>query len=125
MNPLESKYTGAERRKYPRLNAFITYSIIEEENRGKTTNTKNIGAGGIAFFAKEKLAVDTILSLAITLPDASNFQTKGKVVWGDDIHVPGDPNICCELGIEFIEINDADRQKISEYVFLRLDKDQP
>ncbi|MBU0634514.1 MAG: PilZ domain-containing protein [Candidatus Omnitrophica bacterium] len=111
-----------ERRKYPRVNAFITYSVVEKNSLEKSTNSKNISAGGIAFFSKEKLETNTILSLNISLPDRSDFMAKGKVVWEDHVKVADDSNMYYELGIKFIDINDDDRQKISKYVLHRLDK---
>ncbi|MFH2137477.1 MAG: PilZ domain-containing protein [Candidatus Omnitrophota bacterium] len=116
-------YHGLERRQYPRVNAFISYSLVSEEDAGKTGGTKNISAGGIAFFAKEKIEINTVLSLAISLPDRTDFQAKAKLVWVEEVSVSWDPNIFYELGVEFLDIEESDREKIAKYVFLRLDKD--
>jgi len=122
MEDLMDKFYKIERRKYPRLNAFITYSVVDPANADKTANTKNISAGGIAFFAREKIELNTTLSLNINLPDRSDLVAKGRVVWVEKTKVPADPKICYELGIKFMEIDDNDRQRISRYIFYRLDK---
>lgn len=114
-------YGGINRRKYPRLNGCVEYSILNEVDAKKTTDTKNISAGGVAFFAKDKLEVNTILSLSIGLPDMSDFQAKARVVWCAGVQPSPGSEVCYELGIEFVEIDENDRQRISKYVFLRLD----
>ena len=53
----------------------------------------------------------------------SNLNAKVRVVWREPVKVSWDSDICYEVGVEFIKIDEIDRQKISKYVFLRLDKD--
>ena len=72
------------------------------------------------FFAKDKIEVNSLLSLSISLPDTTDFQAKAQVVWYDSVQVSWDPEIRYEGGIKFIEIDEENRQKISKYVFLRL-----
>ena len=117
-------YYGLERRKYPRINALVKYAVIDAENADKASGVRNISAGGIAIFAKEAIAMDTTLSLSISLPDKTDFGAKAKVVWSEEIKVSWDEDIKYELGVEFIDIKESDRERILKYVFHRLDDGQ-
>ncbi|MFH1093430.1 MAG: PilZ domain-containing protein [Candidatus Omnitrophota bacterium] len=83
MSNLEQGYPGEDRRRFPRVNATVQYQIIEQEYSKKAGNTKNISVGGIAFFAKDKIRRNSLLSLSISLPDETYFQAKAQVVWCD------------------------------------------
>ncbi len=120
MNNVDQGYMGADRRRFPRVNAMVKYKIINKESNGKAGNTKNICAGGIAFFTHDDIKARSILSLFVSLPDATDFQAKAQVVWCDSVQVSWDPAIHYECGVKFIEIDEESRQKISKYVFLRL-----
>ena len=122
MADMTGKYNGVDRRKYPRVNARIKYEIIEKELARKFGKTKNISAGGIAFFVKDKINENTILSLIVDLPDETEFLATAQVVWQEKIEVSWDDDINYELGVKFIQINKTDREKISKYAFLRLNK---
>ena len=111
-----------DRRKYPRVNASVTYSIKDSQSSLNIQGSKNISSGGIAFFARQKVGVNAVLDLIINLPDMRAVQTGAKVVWCEHVQVSEDDSICCELGVEFISLEQQDRQKIAKYVFLRLDK---
>ncbi len=123
MNVQNYAHHDADRRKYPRINACVAYSIVEDEGRGISSGSKNISAGGIAFFTRDNLGTNIILSIAVRLPDMSNLKAKVRVVWCEPVKVSWDSDVCHEVGVEFIKIDEIDRQKISKYVFLRLDKD--
>ncbi len=123
MNVQKNAYYGVDRRKYLRINACVTYSIVEDDIKETSSSSKNISAGGIAFFTRDNLDTNIILSIAVRLPDMSNLNAKVRVVWREPVKVSWDSDICYEVGVEFIRIDETDRQKISKYVFLRLDKD--
>jgi len=116
-------HSGADRRRYPRINACIEYAVLDQSRPAKLFGTKNISAGGIAFFSKEKLEKNTLVSLSVTLPDTSDFRATAGVVWCEEARLSWDPSIGYEVGVNLIEIREADRQKITRYVFSRLDKD--
>lgn len=122
MDTNNQAYSGVDRRKYPRVNADVTYSIKDSQSLKQMQGAKNISAGGIAFFARETVSVGSVLDLIMSFPDMSNVQTKVRVVWSDVAQVDGDAAICCELGVEFISLDEQIKKKISKYVFLRLDK---
>ncbi|MBU1086196.1 MAG: PilZ domain-containing protein [Candidatus Omnitrophica bacterium] len=122
MDGKNSVYRFSDRRKYPRINANITYSIKNSQDFFIPQSSKNISSGGIAFFVREKIGVGTILDLRICLPDASVVQTMVSVVWRELAQIYEDKAICRELGVEFISLDQNNRNKIAKYVFLRLDK---
>ena len=111
---------GVDRRRFPRVNAMVEYKIVDKDSNKKAGNTKNISAGGIAFFAHDNIKENSVLSLFISLPDTTDFQAKAQVVWCDSVGVSWDSEIRYECGVKFIEIDKESRQKISKYVFLRL-----
>ena len=115
-------YDGIERRKYPRINAAIRYTVLDDVSE-VPLSTKNISAGGIAFFAREHIAPDTRLSLAMTLPDSSAYTVTVRVVWSAPVRISSDESLRFELGVEFLSISEDERKKIARYVFLRLDND--
>ena len=112
----------AERRKFPRLNAVVNveYSIIGEGPLKYTESTKNIGAGGICLIVYEEIKINTLLSLKFFLPDSNEpIQAKGRVVWKGEFSISSDQIRRYDLGIEFVEIGEEDRERISKYVFTR------
>ncbi len=120
MNDLHQRYMGIDRRRFPRVNAMVEYTIIEKVFQENGGNTKNISAGGIAFFTHDRIKANSILSLSVSLPDTTVFQSKAKVVWCDCVEVSWNPDIHYECGVKFIEIDELSRRKISKYTFLRL-----
>ena len=122
MDGKSNSYRFIDRRKYPRINASVSYSIKDNQNFFIPQSLKNISSGGIAFFAREKLDVGAILDLVINLPNMSDVQTMVRVVWCEPVQIDADKTICSELGVEFINLDPKDRNKISKYVFLRLNK---
>ncbi|MCM8773709.1 MAG: PilZ domain-containing protein [Candidatus Omnitrophica bacterium] len=111
-----------ERRKYPRLNtcAEIEYRVSKEDTFMKTV-TKNIGAGGVCIISEERIGKDTILFLKMNLSPRKKFiQAKGRVVWSSEFYSSSLEKIVYNLGIEFIEISDEDRQRIYDYVIARI-----
>lgn len=109
-----------ERRQFPRLvtTVDIGYSILDKKQTEEKTVAKNIGAGGICLIVYEKIAIGTLLDLRLHLGDInSTVKAKGKVIWSSYFTVGSDERERYDLGIEFTEIAESDRQKISQYVF--------
>jgi len=111
---------NVERRRFPRLDTSvdIEYGIFKKESlqEGKAV-TKNISAGGICLIVYEKIEIGTILDIRSNLKDINYIiKARGKIVWSSNFTVmPG--NIArYDLGIEFVEIKEDDRQKLSQYV---------
>ena len=113
------RYTGIERRKYPRIHAtFVEYSPIGEIIPQKKSFTENVGPGGICFLVDEEIKLKTHLSLKIYLPDSQEvIEAKGKVVWtkASSFLSVGKGNHY-DLGLEFVEIDEYDQQRIWQYI---------
>ena len=109
-----------ERRRFPRLitSADVEYTILEKKAlQEKDTVSKNISAGGICLIVYEKIELGSLLDLKIRLEDINYVAlVKGRVVWSSYFTFDADKKARYDLGIEFIEINESDRQKISKYI---------
>lgn len=111
-------YNGVERRHYPRLrSAVIEYSFMDKESPEEAAFTRDVGAGGISIIVNEKIELEVLLILKIYLPDYNDpVKAKGKVVWRQESAFKLPQTTRYDIGIEFFEISDEDKQKISEYV---------
>jgi len=120
-------WNGIDRRKFPR--AFYKCLItIKRRLTSKviSTQTENIGAGGICVLIKEDLGLFQGVDLEIQLDD-SNPPVKcgGTVVWVVKKVNPrskGEP--LYDTGIEFIDIRPGDQDRISGIVESLLDKEK-
>jgi len=112
-------WNGRERRRFPRLpGASVEYSILEENTPIKTTFTENISPVGVRLLVDEEIKINALLSLKIYLPGSKDaIEAKGRIVWtrlssflsrGKRKHY--------DLGMEFVEIDESDREKIWQYV---------
>ena len=111
---------GVERRRFPRLNisANVEYAILDKLPLAeKKTLTKNISAGGICLIVYEKIELGTVLDLKIQLEDINyTIKTKGRAVWSSYFTLTSDSRPRYDLGIEFIDIEQSDRQKLSQHI---------
>lgn len=119
MESPSDKYSGAERRRYPRLHASVVeYYPIGRAEATEMSFTENIGAGGICIFVTENLDIDTLLFLKIYLPHKETpIEAKGKVVWtakSSFLGIERTKNF--DVGVTFVEIGEDDRKDIAEYV---------
>ena len=112
-----------ERRKFPRLtyNVAVAWKKIERraENDSEVTNvTKNISGGGICLQVDSSVKPQDVLEFQITLPTKKMIDSKGVVRWIEDFGIIGEKSKSrYEAGIEFININDKDREEIKQFVF--------
>lgn len=118
MDSKDSGYAGIERRRYPRLRAaVIEYSFLDKESIQEAAFTRDVGAGGISIIVNEKIETATTLLLKIYLPEYNDpLRAKGKVVWRQESIFKLPKTTRYDIGIEFLEISEEDKQKISEYV---------
>jgi c-di-GMP-binding flagellar brake protein YcgR len=110
-----------ESRRFPRMmvSVDIEYNVLKKESseREKAV-TRDISAGGICLIVYEKVDIGSILDLKIHFDDTSEpLDVRGKVVWSSHFTVGPDGRDRYDLGIEFTEVADADREKISQYLF--------
>lgn len=115
--------TPNERRKYPRLNVNteVEYSIVNNPEVEKSF-TKNISAGGICLIVYEDILPQTVLELKIYLPNNPQpIKATGKVVWKSEFIITTDKRARFDVGIEFLDISDTDRQVVAQHIFSLLD----
>ncbi len=108
-----------ERRSFVRLNLLSDVIYTKSPKEERLTFTKNISKGGICIIAYEELKKSELLDLEIYLPDDNApINAKGKVAWSKEFII-GDKarGKRFDVGVEFVEINDSDLNKIDKYVF--------
>jgi c-di-GMP-binding flagellar brake protein YcgR len=110
-----------EKRKYIRLNllADVIHKKRAPTEQEKLMLMKNISSGGICIIVYEKLKVSDVLDLKIYLPGENEpIDIVGRVAWLKEFSI-GDSNVGkrYDAGIEFIKINEQDRNRINKYVF--------
>ncbi|MDP8215831.1 MAG: PilZ domain-containing protein [Candidatus Kaelpia imicola] len=109
-----------ERRKYPRLDNFLSvnYKVLGIDDSLVNTVCKNISAGGICFPVKEDIQQETLLEIDIYIREIKKgIQAKGRVVWLKRREDKCYPYI---VGVEFTEIEDGERDFILHYVWEKL-----
>lgn len=113
-------WNGMNRRRFPRADYKCTITIKSSGEVPKiiTTRTENIGMGGICVLLKEGLGLFKDVELEILLEDkGSPIRCNGSTVWvvkksdiGNKVkHV-------YDTGIEFINIHEADKNRIGRIV---------
>jgi c-di-GMP-binding flagellar brake protein YcgR len=109
-----------ERRKFVRLNvlANISYRMNLSQGDRKASNTKNISMGGICFIAYEEMGISQLIEVSVNLPDGGfPINALCRVAWVNEFVVGGGPdNKKYDVGVEFIEIEQADVERINKYV---------
>ena len=112
-----------ERRKFPRLNVAVDVAwgrASEEASPRKKARraTKNISAGGICLIVYDEVKVGERLNLLLTLPTGRTIRAVGCVVWASAFEVSGDQERDRhDIGSEFVEIDNADRKEIQNFIW--------
>ncbi|MCM8774490.1 MAG: PilZ domain-containing protein [Candidatus Omnitrophica bacterium] len=118
---MENKYiiNNKERRKFLRIEVAVNvvYSVIGNEQLSGEAVTKNISEGGICLVVHNKIDLNSLLSLKIHLPDGKEpIQVTGKVVWKAEYTFIIIQESRYDLGIQFLDISETDRNRIANYV---------
>jgi c-di-GMP-binding flagellar brake protein YcgR len=116
---------GEEKRRFPRLplDIEVEYSpLYQEEPELFTTGSKNISYGGVCIIVFEKPKEGSLLELKFSFPGLNKFIIcKGKVSWVKELDFGGlEGRRIYEVGVEFMEMSDSDREKIREYIDKKL-----
>ena len=110
-------WDGINRRKFPRANYKCLISIKKRLNaKTISTQTENIGAGGICVLVKEDLGLFQGVDVELFLDEKRPIKCGGTVVWVVKKSAPKKGVTLYDTGIEFIDIRPEDREKISEIV---------
>lgn len=112
-------WNGINRRKFPRAN-YKCLIVIKKRLTSKTisTQTENIGAGGICVIIKEDLGLFQGVDIELYLDDNKTpVKSGGTIVWVVKKSQPkqkGTP--LYDIGIEFIDIRPEDRERVAAVV---------
>ena len=111
------EYTGPERRSHIRVGVLLelSYTLVDADQEHKELAARDISGGGMRIPVREKLAIGALLKVQLELlKEKKRIQLEAKVVWikstSDDKEYP------YEAGIEFINIDFAERTMISNCV---------
>lgn len=114
-------YSGAERRKQPRVRGrfIVSYRILDEVNNVDITQTKNLCLGGMLLTTNKKFQSGTNLAIEIRLPfERDPIMLIGKVV--DSLEVTKD--LIYDTRLEFLAIDERHRNIINKTVDYYLNK---
>ena len=105
-----------ERRKFPRAR-FTCKIVVSLSPHSVIAQTKNISAGGIRISMAEMVNPADIIDLELFLKKDNPIRCKGRVVWATEVMNPME-NIASmyDVGIEFLDISDQDREYIKNMV---------
>ena len=111
-------WDGINRRKFPRANYKCLITIKRRLNaKTISTQTENIGAGGICVLVKEDMGLFQGVDLELYLDEkATPIKSGGTVVWVVKKSSPKKGAYMYDTGIEFIDIRPEDRDRVSEVV---------
>ena len=112
-------WNGINRRKFPRANYGCLITIKRRlTSKIISTQTENIGAGGICVIIKEDIGLFQGVDLEINLDDSRTpVKCGGTVVWvvkKSEVKQKG--TLLYDTGIEFIDVRPEDRERITDIV---------
>jgi c-di-GMP-binding flagellar brake protein YcgR len=101
-----------EKRRYKRR--FISLNVeydISSDQRWLESQTKDIGAGGICLITTSPILVGKEVDIKFHIPDEQKpVKVVGRIVWNEG------KEGSFYNGIQFIRINDSDRELIGKFV---------
>lgn len=101
------------KRKYPRVNYPCSVTVWRQDGSSEVVmaNTANIGGGGMCVFLNEALALETVLDIRIdNFFEGGPLKCRGRVLrCKADVSSTQKRQKFYEIGIEFIEMDDAQR----------------
>lgn len=112
-------WNGINRRRFPRASYKCLITIRKRQNaKTISTNTENIGAGGICVIVKEDLGLFQGVDLELSIDDnRPEIKCGGTVVWVVKKADTKQKGIYLfDTGVEFIDIRPEDRERVSAVV---------
>ncbi|MBN1697475.1 MAG: PilZ domain-containing protein [Spirochaetales bacterium] len=105
-----------DKRRYRRR--FISLNVaydMSPEQRWLESTTRDIGAGGICLITTSPIEVGKVVDIKFHIPDEQKpVKVSGKIVWNEEYKEGGGGKFY--NGIQFIRIDEADRDLIGKYV---------
>jgi len=112
-------WSGIDRRKFPRANYKCLVTLRKKDGvQTFTTQTENIGAGGVCVILPERLDIFASVDLVITLVEGRPpIKTGGSIVWTVKSCDPKKLKAnCYDTGIEFVDLSKENYQLIEKVV---------
>jgi len=105
-------WQGIDRRRFPRAEYPCRVAVLRSDLRQAfSTQTENIGTGGICVILPKALPNFCSVELLLYLKDGeSPIECNGRIVWV----VQRESNF--DIGIEFIDIREIDRLRVERIV---------
>ncbi|MCJ7833331.1 MAG: PilZ domain-containing protein [Deltaproteobacteria bacterium] len=113
------RYTGKERRKFPRLSAnfVVSYKIKRIPDHYDLSQTKNVGQGGMLLTTNQKFAPGTQLILTVKFPFVpQRIEIEDTVVDSREVA----KNMIYETRLSFIRLNKKFFQELGKFIEERL-----
>ena len=105
-----------ERRKFPRA-TFTCKIVVALTGQTLIAQTKNISAGGVRIAIEERLNQSDTIDLELFPTKEKSIKCKGRVCWATEIINPMESIASMfDVGVEFMDISDTDREYIKEMV---------
>lgn len=109
------EYLGSEKRRFPRAAFPCKILISLPQEHTLVTHTENLGFGGVKVIVEEDLKVSSSVGLEVFIGFSKSINCKGKIVWALEVKNPLSKDIILhEIGIEFIDLSDVDKDKICQ-----------
>lgn len=108
-------WSGIDKRRFPRVH-FQCHVVVRRKDHPESfsTQTENIGAGGLCAILDKGLELFTEVVVEVTLPDSPDLLVNdGKVVWV--VKEAGSQNRF-DTGIEFVELPAEQKTRIEQIV---------
>jgi len=118
-------WSGIDRRKFPRANYKCLVTVRKKDGvQTFTTQTENIGAGGVCVILPERLEIFSNVDLVITLLDGMPpIKSAGSVVWTVKSCEPKKAKAnCYDTGVEFADLSKEQAELIEKVVKDLVDK---
>jgi CheY-like chemotaxis protein/Tfp pilus assembly protein PilZ len=112
-----NRYINLNKRTAPRFAACIPVSLTLSDGSYHSGYTVDISTKGIFLETNDKIPVGSIVCMDFTLP-ASNVEIKCKarVSWINHKNSSIKPGFPSGIGLEYIELSDANYIRLSEYI---------
>lgn len=125
--PLDNPYTDEERRIFMRVDSnriSVYYRLMDESSieknfspdlavDGKVSESKNISAGGIVFYANQAIKAQSVIEIKLELPQGSgSIECLARVVRFDKT----ENKSIFQIAVCFLDLTPADRKKLEKFV---------
>jgi len=105
-----------DQRNFPRIVARCDVAIHDRIGGTIKTKTQNLGLGGVCVILTRDLEKLSQVRLRITLEESEPpLECDGRVVWMVRSKEPATKKVSYDTGIEFLSLNQQDRDRISNF----------